>query len=136
MNGIMVACGGALIAAIVSIVTLLLNRKWQREDRTADRITDLSEKISDVQTTLNAHIKADAENDARQARRRIISFSDECRRGLQHSEEAFTSIMDDITDYKYYCEHVNPKFKNEKAVHSIKFIDEVYDKTKRENKFI
>lgn len=136
MNGIIVACGAALIGAIVSIVTLLLNRKWQKEDRTADGITELSGKINDVQTTLDAHIKADAENDAKQARRRIISFSDECRRGLQHSEEHFTSILDDITDYKYYCEHVNPKFKNEKAVHSIRFIEEVYAKAQKENKFI
>jgi hypothetical protein len=136
MTGIIVACGGSIITAIVAITTLLLNRKWQKEDRTADRITELSGKINDVQTTLDAHIKSDAENDAKQARRRIISFSDECRRGLQHSEEHFTSILDDITDYKYYCEHVNPKFKNEKAVHSIKFIEEVYAKAQKENKFI
>jgi hypothetical protein len=136
MTGIIIACGGSIITAIVAITTLLLNRKWQKEDRTADRITELSGKINDVQTTLNAHIKSDAENDAKQARRRIISFSDECRRGLQHSEEHFTSILDDITDYKYYCEHVNPKFKNEKAVHSIKFIEEVYAKAQKENKFI
>lgn len=136
MNGILIACGGALIAAIVSLIQLFAQRKWQKQDRTADRITELSEKVNDVQTTLNAHIKADAENDAKQARRRIISFSDECRRGLQHSEEHFTSILDDITDYKYYCEHVNPKFKNEKAVHSIKFIEEVYAKAQKENKFI
>ena len=136
MNGILIACGGALIAAIVSRIQLFAQRKWQKQDRTADRITELSGKINDVQTTLNAHIKADAENDAKQARRRIISFSDECRRGLQHSEEHFTSILDDITDYKYYCEHVNPKFKNEKAVHSIKFIEEVYAKAQKENKFI
>jgi len=136
MNGILIACGGALIAAIVSLIQLFAQRKWQKQDRTADRITELSGKINDVQTTLDAHIKADAENDAKQARRRIISFSDECRRGLQHSEEHFTSILDDITDYKYYCEHVNPKFKNEKAVHSIKFIEEVYAKAQKENKFI
>ena len=136
MTGIIVACGGSIITAIVAITTLLLNRKWQKEDRTADRITELSGKINDVQTTLDAHIESDAENDAKQARRRIISFSDECRRGLQHSEEHFTSILDDITDYKYYCEHVNPKFKNEKAVHSIKFIEEVYAKAQKENKFI
>lgn len=136
MNAILIACAGSLIATSGTIIALLLQRKWQKEDRTADNITELSGKMNDVQTTLDAHIKADAENDAKQARRRIISFSDECRRGLQHSEEHFTSILDDITDYKYYCEHVNPKFKNEKAVHSIKFIEEVYEKAQKENKFI
>ena len=135
MSGIIVACGSALIAAIVSIVTLLLNRKWQREDRTADRITDLSEQIEDVQNTLDAHIKSDAENDAKQARRRIIVFSDECRRGLQHSSEHFDNVLDDITAYRNYCT-AHPGFKNEKAAHSIKYVEEVYDKTKRENAFI
>lgn len=135
MNGIMVACGGALIAAAVSIVTLLLNRKWQKEDRTADKITELSGKISEVKTTLDSHIKADAENDARQARRRIIVFSDECRRGLLHSSEHFDNVLDDITAYRNYCA-AHPGFKNEKAAHSISYVEEVYDKAKRENTFI
>ena len=50
MTGIIIACGGALIAAVASIVGLLLQRKWQKEDRTADRITELSGKMNDVQT--------------------------------------------------------------------------------------
>lgn len=135
MNGIIVACGGALIAAVVSIITLFAQRKWQKEDRTADRITELTGKINTVQTTLDEHIKSDAENDAKQARRRIIVFADECRRGLQHSSEHFDSVLDDITFYRQYCED-HPKFRNEKAAHSIKYIDDVYDNTKRDNAFI
>jgi hypothetical protein len=135
MTGIIIACGGALIAAFVSILTLFLNRKWQKEDRTTDRLTELSEQIEDLQVTLDSHIKADAENDAKQARRRIIVFSDECRRGMLHSSEHFDSILDDITFYRQYCDD-HPKFRNEKAAHSIKYIDDVYDKTKRENAFI
>lgn len=135
MTGIIIACGGALIAAVASIAGLLLQRKWQKEDRTADRITELSGKINDVQTTLDAHIESDAENDANQARRRIIVFSDECRRGLLHSSEHFDSVLDDITFYRQYCED-HPKFKNEKAAHSIRYIEDIYDQTKRENKFI
>ena len=135
MSGIFIACGGALIAAITSIVTLLLQRKWQKEDRTADRITELSNQIDDVQTTLDAHIQSDAENDAKQARRRIIVFSDECRRGLLHSSEHFDNVLDDITAYRNYCAG-HPGFKNEKAAHSISYVEEVYDKAKRENTFI
>lgn len=135
MTGIIIACGGALIAAFVSILTLLLNRKWQKEDRTTDRLTELSEQIEDLQDTLDSHITADAEKDAKQARRRIIVFSDECRRGMLHSSEHFDSILDDITFYRQYCDD-HPKFRNEKAAHSIKYIDDVYDKTKRENAFI
>lgn len=135
MSGIILSCGGALIAAAVSIITLLLNRKWQKEDRTADRISELSDKIEDVQSTLNSHIKADAENDAKQARRRIISFSDECRRGVMHSSEHFDNVLEDITFYRQYCAD-HPKFRNEKAAHSIKYVEEVYEKANRENSFI
>ena len=135
MTGIIIACGGSIITAIVAITTLLLNRKWQKEDRTADRISELSGKIDTVRDTLNNHIAKDAEQDARQARRRIINFSDECRRGLLHSSEHFDSVLDDITFYKRYCDE-HPRFKNEKAVHSIEYVEEVYDRTKRENKFI
>lgn len=135
MIGIITACGSALIAAIVSIMTLILNRKWQKEDRTADRITELSGKIDNVNDTLTNHIKTDAEQDAKQARRRIINFADECRRGLKHSSEHFDSILDDITFYKHYCEQ-HPSFRNEKAAHSIKYVDDIYDQTKRENAFI
>lgn len=135
MNGNIITLAVALITATVSLITLFSQRKWQKEDRTADRITELSGKINDVQTTLDAHIKADAENDARQARRRIIVFSDECRRGLLHSSEHFDNVLDDITAYRNYCE-THPGFKNEKAAHSIRYVEEVYDQTKKENKFI
>ena len=91
MTAIIIACGGSLIAATGTIVALLLQRKWQKEDRTADRISELSDKMEDVQDTLDSHIKADAENDAKQARRRIIVFSDECRRGMLHSSETSTA---------------------------------------------
>ena len=135
MVGIITACGGALIAAIVSIVTLVLNRKWQKEDRTADRITELSSKIDNVQSVLSKHIDSDAENDAKQARRRIIVFSDECRRKMKHSEEHFDNVLDDITFYKQYCDD-HPKFKNQKAEQSIAFVLEVSAECKRNNDYI
>lgn len=135
MNAILVACGGAIIAAAVSLITLFYQRKWQKEDRTADGLTELSKKIDKVDSKLDDHIKKDAEQDARWARRRIINFADECRRDVKHSSEHFDSILDDITFYKKFCDS-HQAFKNEKAVHSIKYIEEVYDKTKKENSFI
>ena len=135
MNAILVACGGAIIAAAVSLITLFYQRKWQKEDRTADGLTELSQKIDKVDSKLDDHIKKDAEQDARWARRRIINFADECRRDVKHSSEHFDSILDDITFYKKYCDE-HHAFKNEKAVHSIRYVEEVYDKTKKENSFI
>ena len=135
MTGIIIACGAALISAVASILALCLQRKWQKEDRSADKLDAINAEVTSVKKTLNEHIATDAEADAKQARRRIIDFADECRRGVRHSEEHFDNILEDITFYRQYCDE-HPKFKNEKASHSIRFIEEIYDKCKRENGFI
>lgn len=113
-----------LIIAAVSIFTLYKSRAWQKAD-----------KIDAIKSTLEEHISNDAEKEAKQARRRIIDFSDECKRGIRHSEEHFNNVLDDITEYEQYCD-THPKFKNKKAEQSIKHVLEIYDKCKRENDFL
>ena len=135
MSGIFIACGGALIAAAVSIITLLLNRKWQKEDRTADRISELSNKIDEQSSRLDAHINNYEENEAKQARVRILRFADECRRNELHSKEFFDSVLDDVDLYERFCKG-HPNFENNKTVTSTKIIKDLYDKCLRENKFI
>lgn len=135
MNGIIIACGGALIAAFVSIVTLLLNRKWQKEDRTADRISELSGKIDNVASELKAHIDANEMETVQSARVRILRFADECRREEKHSKEFFDSVLDDIDLYEQYCDS-HPKFKNNKTVASTKVIKDLYQECIIGDKFI
>lgn len=135
MTGIIVACGAALIGAIVSIVTLLLNRKWQKEDRTADRITELSGKVDNVASELKAHIEANEIEAVQSARVRILRFADECRREEKHSKEFFDSVLDDIDLYEHYCES-HPKFKNNKTVASTKIIKDLYEECVLGDKFI
>lgn len=135
MNGIIIACGGALIATAGTIITLLLQRKWQKEDRTADCITELSGKIDDLASELKAHVEANQLNEAKQARSRILRFADECRREEMHSKEFFDSVLEDIDVYEDYCSD-HPKFENNKTVASNKIIKDLYDKCIRENKFI
>ena len=135
MNGIIIACGGALIAAFVSIVTLLLNRKWQKEDRTADRITELSVKIDNVADKLDEHIDANEMETVQSARVRILRFADECRREEKHSKEFFDSVLDDIDLYEQYCDS-HPKFKNNKTVASTKVIKDLYQECIIGDKFI
>lgn len=69
------------------------------------------------------------------ARRRILRFADEIRRGDKHSQEHFNSILDDISFYLQYCDD-HPNFKNKKAVISIKIIEEIYEKCTREDDFL
>ena len=135
MTGIIIACGGALIAAVASIVGLLLQRKWQKEDRTADRITELSGKIDNVASELQAHIEANEMEAVQSARVRILRFADECRREEKHSKEFFDSVLDDIDLYEHYCES-HPKFKNNKTVASTKIIKDLYKECVLGDKFI
>ena len=132
---IIMAGGAALVAAVSSLLSLLLQRHWQKKDRTTNRLDEISAEVKSVKDTLLQHIQTDAEQDALQARRRIIGFSDECRRGERHSEEHFDNILEDIDAYEKYCAD-HPKFENRKAVQSIRFIVDIYDTCKRSNDFI
>lgn len=135
MTAVIASLGAALIAAAVSIVSLCLQRKWKKDDQSAGKLDAISAEVQSVKNTLTAHIATDAEADAKQARRRIIDFSDECRRGTRHSEEHFDNVLEDIDAYEKYCA-AHPQFENRKAVQSIRFIVEIYDECKRKNDFI
>lgn len=121
---VIVAC----VTSVGAFITTVMNRVWQMKDRKAD-------KLDRLQRTLDAHIAEDEKRDILYARRRIIDFSDECRRGTRHSEEHFNSILSDIDTYERYCnDHAD--FKNRQAVASIDFITEIYNECKRNNDFI
>lgn len=135
MTAVFASLGAALIAAAASIVSLCLQRKWKKDDQSAGKLDAISTEVQSVKSTLTAHIATDAEADAKQARRRIIDFSDECRRGTRHSEEHFDNVLEDIDAYEKYCA-AHPQFENRKAVQSIRFIVEIYDECKRKNDFI
>ena len=131
MSGIIVACGSALIAAITSVLTLFLQRKWKKEDEKSGLLAE----IRSVKTALQNHIDEQNESEALMARRRIIVFSDECRRNIKHSEEHWENVLDDITAYKHYCD-THSGFENSKCVLSMELIEDLYKRAKIENDFI
>ena len=135
MIGVWIPVIVAVIAAVGSFVTSLLNRKWQKEDRKNEVLTSLSNEVKGIQTTLNAHIEESELRDILQTRRRIIDFADECRRGTKHSEEHFNNVLQDITEYERYCK-THENFENRQAVSSISFVISVYEKCRDENSFI
>ena len=123
------------ITATGAFITTILNRVWQIRDKKSDKLDALSAEVKSVKDTLDNHIAEDEMRDILQARRRIIDFSDECRRGTKHSEEHFNNVLSDIDTYERYCNE-HPLFENRQAVSSIAFVAEVYDKCKRDNDFI
>lgn len=91
-------------------------------------VKNLKEKHDDLKNRMD-------KDDADECRTRILRFADELRRGVEHSEEFFNQILDDISDYERYCSE-RPEYKNSKAVNAIAKIDKVYQKCMGENSFL
>lgn len=132
----------ALIAAVVSIVTLLLNRIWKRKDdkddarrEVMDKLEELDGKIDGVMSALDGHIAANDERDAVMCRVRIQRFSDEILHGVRHSKEHFDQLLLDISHYDAYCA-ANPEFPNQVTLSASSNIKSTYQRCLDEKSFL
>ena len=97
-----------------------------------DQIADLSEKMETGDERLRQEqMKINADT----RRVRILRGSDEIRMHVKHSEEWFDQTSEDITEYEKYCDE-HPGYKNNKASHAIKNINEAYQKALKDNDFL
>ena len=95
----------------------------------------IKEDLSNVHTELDKVKEREEEREADQRRYRILRFDDELRQHIDHSEEHFTQILEDIDKYKKYCDK-HDGYINSKADSAMKNVREVYDEVKKYNKFI
>lgn len=141
----MKAGGGVLLLfmTLVQITPIKVN-PWSAIARGIGKAMnrDMMEKLETVETDVkNLKDKHDNlenrmdKDDADDCRNRILRFADELRRGVEHSEEFFNQILDDISDYERYCSE-HPEYKNSKAVSAIGKIDKVYQMCMEENSFL
>lgn len=124
------ACAPIFVALVGIIPTIISNRK-----KTDEAIKQTEETIKRVQTTLDAHIREDENERARNQRYRILRFYDEICENRRHSESHFEDILDDISDYEAYCAK-HPDFKNNRGEIAMQQIQEVYKKIKSEGRFL
>ena len=103
---------------------------------------DLMTEIKGIKTELDSLKKRMEEDEAQRdlvraetARREILIFDDELRRGIEHSEELFNQIFESIKFYEKYCRK-HTDYANHKAVNAVSNINDVYKRVKAENKFI
>ena len=154
------AAFGAIVTGIFAVIMWILNRKAAKHDKRDEKkeaedkalMESFKEAINIVRDVAGeiGIIKADlyelkqnnkdqdaarAKDKALEARRRILQFADEIRRGVQHSMEHFNNVLEDITSYKEYC-RAHEDFQNDKAVRSIQRIEEVFDECMRNNDFL
>ena len=92
------------------------------------RIDDLSQKVEDLE-------KAEELERVRQARQRILRFSDEILFNKRHSKEHFDEILDDIDTYEEYC-RTHKDYENNKAVLAIGTIRDVYKECLKTHDFL
>ena len=141
----MKAGGGVLLLfmTLVQITPIKIN-PWSIVARGIGKAMsrDILDKLDTVETDVK-NLKEKHDNlkdrmdkdDADSCRTRILRFADELRRGVEHSEEFFNQILDDISDYERYCSE-HPEYKNSKAANAIAKIDKVYQKCMEENSFL
>lgn len=98
-------------------------------------IQGVKEDLEGIHKELDASKQKEDEREANNARNRILRFDDELRRKIDHSEEFFNQILEDIDLYRSYCE-AHETYPNRKADSAIQNIEQVYQQCKKENKFI
>ena len=86
---------------------------------------EMVSRMDDLNKKLETHIQNTKMEYTRQARQRILLFSDEVLIGRGHSKEHYNEILEDIDKYEKYCES-HPEFVNNKAVIAIETIKDSY----------
>ena len=127
--------GGAAVAGLFNVILAILNRHWKKKDDAANGHDSIKAELAAIRTELTNHIEEDREMDIRQARRDVLRFNDEVRRGVQHTAESYDDILEAIDAYEHYCD-THPGFENNKAVLAISNIKRVYQERLIKNDFL
>ena len=117
----------AVIAAIVSLVTLFSNKK----SKVSEKLAELTKKQNEMENKYDY-------NQACQARSRILMFNNEIMRGLPHTKDYFDDIIENSIDVyeRYYNDPNHKNLKNGIARAAIKNIYRVYDEMIHNNSFL
>lgn len=125
----------ASIAALTSIITLVLQRRWQMQDKRAEHNDECKQTLTRIERKLDAHITADAEDNIKQLRTQFLIFADELSRGVHHSREHFEAIIEMVDDYDRFCK-ANPEFPNSKARAAERLIKDTYQDRVNKNDWL
>lgn len=122
-----VLLGGGILAFAQFLIT--------RYDTKHDRFAQIRSAIEGLRKDIQS---IDAKGDRREAesrRVRILHFEDELQEGRRHSKDSFDQVMNDVTEYKKYCEK-HPEFKNEQTIATVGHITKVYHERLEKHDFL
>ena len=100
-----------------------------------DKLNKMEEAQKETQRRLDEHIRMDDERNADPHRIYILRFNTELLRGIEHTKEDFNEILSNIDYYERYCAG-HPEYQNNRAVHAIKHIKNVYDEHMERGTFL
>lgn len=128
--------GGLTLAGVIvtTVPTIISNRKKTQESIKATNEA-MEKRVDKLQATLDAHIKENEDEQARNQRYRILRFYDEMCEHRSHSESHFEDILDDIDEYEKYCES-HPEFRNNRGRVAMLYIKNEYGKIKSSGGFL
>lgn len=99
------------------------------------KVNTLQQDVDKLRSDFEAHGKNAEEEKVRNARQRILRFSDEVLLNQRHSKEHFEQVLEDIDTYEKYCD-THPKYENSKAIFAIDAIKKVYATCLEEKDFL
>lgn len=134
-----VGLGILFIAALMSAIQVspIKINPWTYLFRAFGRAVnaEMLEKAESLEIQIVEVKSSIAENEAKNARVRILHFGDEIYRGRNYSKEHFINILDDISEYEAYCRE-HPDFKNERTKETERLILDKYRKNLRRHTFL
>ena len=120
----------------VNPISSLLNWIGKRTNKELfSEMEQLKSKIDDIDDKQGKLEDNFEEQKAINCRVRILTFSDEMRRHIKHSQESFDQVFDDIDFYEKYCAS-HPDFKNNKTITAKERIKAAYDGCMEQNDFL
>ena len=133
----------AILSVFIEIVPVKINPisallNWIGKRTNLDLTTQFKQLKKEVEALHEKYDQIEQDNERRDAvecRVRILRFSDELRRGVDHSQESFDQTFEEIDFYEKYCiEH--PLFRNNKTVIANERIKAAYKNCLEKNNFL
>lgn len=94
----------------------------------------IDQKVTEIETKLDAHIKADEADKLENKRRDILEFANSCMNGRKHTQEQFKFVIKKCDEYETYIEKND--IKNGEISSAIAEIRRLYTKCIQNNSFL